>query len=421
MSRNAITIEGLSKAYRIGEREQSADTLVAAAVQWLRRPLENLRRLTDLSTFGESGSADNLIWAVRDLSLSVREGEVLGIIGPNGAGKSTLLKILSRITHPTRGRVEIRGRVSSLLEVGTGFHPELTGRENIYMNGIMLGMKKREVDAKLDEIVAFSGFERFLDTPVKRYSSGMQVRLAFSVAAHLDPEVLIVDEVLAVGDAEFQRKCIGRMQNVAMGGRTVLFVSHNMTAVRSLCTRAIWLEQGRLVAHDDVETVIGGYLSHQSAAAGNSSEYRPDPEIGRHRQVRIARLATVGDDGRVVQVVKSRADLRFELELESRLDTNCTVAIAVRDLSNNLLTNSISDDFGETIRVKPGTNRFLVTLRNTQFKEGQYFVNASVGNKLGDEPYDAVSRALTFDVQGDGHGQFRTAALFLTDTEWEEL
>ncbi len=235
MSDIAIRVENLSKRYRIGLKEEMHDTFAASMMDFVRRPLENLRRLRRLSQFKENGhEPEDIIWALKDVSFEVKRGEVVGLIGRNGAGKSTLLKILSNITYPTSGRVQMHGRVSSLLEVGTGFHPELTGRENIYLNGTILGMTKAEIDRKLDEILDFAGVEEFIDTPVKRYSSGMKVRLAFSVAAHLEPEILVVDEVLAVGDAEFQNKCLGKMGEVAKGGRTVLFVSHNMGAIRSL-------------------------------------------------------------------------------------------------------------------------------------------------------------------------------------------
>jgi lipopolysaccharide transport system ATP-binding protein len=259
MSDFAIRVENLSKAYRIGLKEQIPDTLVGALASWMRSPLRNFHNLRRLNTFHSNGDAEDIVWALKDVSFDVREGEVVGIIGRNGAGKSTLLKILSRITDPTSGGATIRGRVSSLLEVGTGFHPELTGRENIYMNGTILGMSKREIDRKFDEIVAFSGVEKFLDTPIKRYSSGMKVRLAFSVAAHLEPEILIIDEVLAVGDAEFQEKCLGKMEDVARGGRTVLFVSHNMPAVEALCTRGMELDAGRLVTDGHTLDVIDHY------------------------------------------------------------------------------------------------------------------------------------------------------------------
>ncbi|MBC7238149.1 MAG: ABC transporter ATP-binding protein, partial [Chloroflexi bacterium] len=229
----AIRVEQLSKRYRIGARQQTFNRLSEQVMHTLGAPLRRLRRL------GQPPPPEETIWALKDISFEVRKGEVVGVIGRNGAGKSTLLKVLSRITEPTAGWAEIHGRVGSLLEVGTGFHPELTGRENIYLNGTILGMKKAEVERKFDEIVAFAEVEPFLDTPVKRYSSGMSVRLAFAVAAHLEPEILLVDEVLAVGDAEFQKKCLGKMGEVAREGRTVLFVSHNMGAVVRLCKRAL--------------------------------------------------------------------------------------------------------------------------------------------------------------------------------------
>jgi ABC-type polysaccharide/polyol phosphate transport system ATPase subunit len=228
-----IEVKGLTKKYRIGRADKKSDTMMGALLEGLKSPLRNLRQIQSLTRLNEVG--DDINWALRDVSFEVKEGEVLGIIGHNGAGKSTLLKILSQITEPSAGEVILRGRVAALLEVGTGFHPELTGRENIYMNGTILGMRKREIDRKLDEMIEFSGVEKYLDTPVKFYSSGMRVRLGFSVAAHLEPEILIIDEVLAVGDAEFQKKCLGKMEDVAGHGRTVLFVSHNMTAVQNLC------------------------------------------------------------------------------------------------------------------------------------------------------------------------------------------
>lgn len=257
MSSPVISVEHLSKAYRIGVKEEIPDTLMGAMKNVITAPWKNFKALRRLNTSTDSPIPipqspvpnppdSDTLWALRDVSFEINQGDVVGIIGRNGAGKSTLLKVLSRITEPTSGRVVIRGRVSSLLEVGTGFHPELTGRENVYMNGTILGMRKKEIDRKFNEIVEFSGVEKFLDTPTKRYSSGMQVRLAFAVAAHLEPEILIIDEVLAVGDAEFQEKCLGKMQSIASCGRTVLFVSHNLSLVRQLCNSAIVLSQGTI-------------------------------------------------------------------------------------------------------------------------------------------------------------------------------
>jgi len=260
---SVIQVSNLSKAYRIGQRQERADSLVGLLRDTLTAPWRNLRRMRHPAS-AETEGEDELHWALSDVSFDVHEGEVLGVIGRNGAGKSTLLKILSRITEPTSGEVKIAGRVASLLEVGTGFHPELTGRENVYLNGTILGMRKKEIDRKFDEIADFSGVEKFLDTAVKRYSSGMKVRLAFAVAAHLDPEILIIDEVLAVGDASFQKRCIDRMSEISREGRTILFVSHNIDLVDRLCNRAIVLRGGRLQFKGDVQDAIASYMTDDS-------------------------------------------------------------------------------------------------------------------------------------------------------------
>jgi lipopolysaccharide transport system ATP-binding protein len=255
MSDTVIRVEGLGKKYTIGRERNGSDGLRHRLNDFLTAPLRRLRGLTsDLRPLTSD------FWALKDVSFEVKQGEVVGIIGRNGAGKSTLLKILSRITEPTEGRVRIRGRVASLLEVGTGFHPELTGRENVFLNGAILGMSREEIKRKFDEIVAFAEVEKFLDTPVKRYSSGMYVRLAFAVAAHLEPEILIVDEVLAVGDEAFQKKCLGKMDKVAQQGRTVFFVSHNMPSIKRLCTSVLLLSNGRLVRRGSADSVVGEYL-----------------------------------------------------------------------------------------------------------------------------------------------------------------
>jgi len=263
MSELVIKVSNLSKRYRLGLKEKQAETLVGQIGNLIKSPWQNLKRLRDMSRFGVED--ESVFWALKDINFEVKQGEVLGIIGKNGAGKSTLLKILSQITNPTSGKIEIHGRVASLLEVGTGFHPELSGRENIYMNGTILGMTRREINTKLDEIIDFSGVEKFLDTPVKFYSSGMKVRLGFSVAAHLEPEILIIDEVLAVGDFEFQKKCLGKMEDVSKNqGRTVLFVSHQMDAIKSLCPKSLLLQNGKFsdfgTTQDVIETYLGGSI-----------------------------------------------------------------------------------------------------------------------------------------------------------------
>jgi lipopolysaccharide transport system ATP-binding protein len=266
MSEDVIRIEGVGKQYRLGQ--VGTGTFSHDVSRWLRKisGKEDLYiKVGEANNPATKGNSD-LIWALKDISFNVKQGEVLGIVGKNGAGKSTLLKILSRVTTPSLGEIKVKGRIASLLEVGTGFHPELTGRENIFLNGAILGMTKNEIRSKFDEIVDFSGVERYIDTPVKRYSSGMYVRLAFAVAAHLEPEILIVDEVLAVGDAEFQKKCMGRMKAVSGEGRTVIFVSHNMTAVNSLCTECIYLKQGRVVSKGNTFKIVEEYLSTENTS-----------------------------------------------------------------------------------------------------------------------------------------------------------
>ena len=274
MSKPIIHVENLSKAYQIG---QIGTGTISKDIErfWITKvlgkedPFLKIGETNDRSKKGES----NIVWSLKDINFEINKGDAVGIIGKNGAGKSTLLKLLSRVTSPTTGEIKVKGRIASLLEVGTGFHPELSGKENIYLNGAILGMRKKEITRKLDEIIDFSGVERYIDTPVKRYSSGMYVRLAFAVAAHLESEILIVDEVLAVGDAEFQKKCLGKMGDISKGeGRTVLFVSHNMGAVKSLCTKAIVLENGELVLNSDVDTVIDGYLKNASNEASKKWE-----------------------------------------------------------------------------------------------------------------------------------------------------
>lgn len=259
MSEVAISVQGLSKRFRIGARESTSDSLVQSVWHSLKAPFINYQNLKNLTRFNQDD--ETVFWALREINFEVKRGEVLGIIGHNGAGKSTLLKILSRITEPTMGEVQLHGRVSSLLEVGTGFHPDLTGRENVFMNGTILGMTKKEIDRKFDEIVEFSGVSQYVDTPVKFYSSGMKVRLGFAVAAHLEPEILIVDEVLSVGDIGFQRKCMGKMNEVAGSGRTVLFVSHNMAAVENLCTSCLLLDHGTSNFLGPVKDAVRQYIS----------------------------------------------------------------------------------------------------------------------------------------------------------------
>ena len=311
MSQIAVRVDGLSKQYKIGGAQKTYGTLRDDLVSGLR---SIFRRNGSPVSHGKE-SAPDTFWAVKDVSFQVNEGEVLGIIGRNGAGKSTLLKMLSRITEPTCGRIEINGRVSSLLEVGTGFHGELTGRENVYLNGTILGMKGAEISRKFDEIVAFADVEQFIDTPVKHYSSGMYLRLAFSVAAHLEPEILIVDEVLAVGDVAFQKKCLGKMEGVAKQGRTIFFVSHNMPAVTRLCNRVIFLDEGRVsrdgLSHEVVKAYVNSELGTMSSREWLSPDKAPGAEVARLRAVRVR-----NEDGHSNEKMDIRKPVGVEMEYE---------------------------------------------------------------------------------------------------------
>lgn len=316
MSDIAIQVENLAKLYQLGEI--STGTLSQDLTRWwagIRGREDPYQKIGQVNNRTSGGTSD-FVWALQDISFEVKKGEILGIIGRNGAGKSTLLKILSRVTKPTTGRIRVRGRMASLLEVGTGFHPELTGRENIFLNGAILGMRREETRRKLDEIVDFAGVERYLDTPVKRYSSGMYVRLAFAVAAHLEPEILIVDEVLAVGDAEFQKKCLGKMKDVSENdGRTVLFVSHNMEAVQNLCNRGMLLAQGQLVTVGDLKSVVNQYLSNGPLAEARFKFETPAQQEG--VQGFVTELTVEDSDGNPVSEVllwdRWRVRVRFQL------------------------------------------------------------------------------------------------------------
>jgi len=303
MSRNAIEVRGISKQYRLGVG--SGDR--AYSYRSLRDMLTEL----PARIFRRQSAKPPMFWALKDVGFDVAESEVVGLIGRNGAGKSTFLKVLSRVTYPTEGRITLYGRVGSLLEVGTGFHPELTGRENIFMNGAILGMRRAEIARRFDEIVAFAEVEKFIDTPVKHYSSGMHLRLAFAVAAHLEPEILLVDEVLAVGDAAFQKKCLGKMGDVAKQGRTVIFVSHNMTALRALCSRAVWLNEGRVMEDGPASEVVDHYLQKNAASHQESRWDDPEQAPGDHRaRMHLARINTAEESAQIT------VDTPFEIEFQ---------------------------------------------------------------------------------------------------------
>ncbi len=369
MTRPIITVEGLSKRYRIGARERPAETFREAVAQTLRSPFAYLRQMARPPTDEET------LWSLREVSFEVAQGEVLGIIGQNGAGKSTLLKILARITEPTLGRARLSGRVGSLLEVGSGFHPELTGRENTYLNGVILGMRRQEVSRKLDEIVAFAEVEKFLDTPVKRYSSGMYVRLAFAVAAHLEPEILIVDEVLAVGDASFQRKCLGKMGEVAKEGRTVLFVSHNMANLTRLCNRALLLERGTLVADGAIELIIGQYMNRHSGGG----EVRRWDDLERAPGTEAVRLTDVSllddqDQPALVANVEQRLRIRLGYHvLQPGAKFRCNVSVFTREVCAFSTMQQT-----ETVHGAPGRYEAVVEIPPNFLAEADYRLTVSM-------------------------------------------
>jgi lipopolysaccharide transport system ATP-binding protein len=372
MGEVVIRAEGLGKRYHIGRREASYKTLRESLSGLALAPL---RRIKALASGEGLRRPAQTIWALRDVDLEIKKGEVLGIVGPNGAGKSTLLKILSRITEPTTGRVELKGRVGSLLEIGTGFHPELTGRENIYLNGAILGMRKGEIEGRFDEIVAFAEVDRFLDTPVKRYSSGMMVRLAFAVAAHLDPEILLVDEVLAVGDAAFQKKCLGKMEEVSHEGRTVLFVSHNMAAIRQLSTVGVLLKTGRLVEHGPIDRVCASYL-HQEEQTTHSLTDRSD-RIGNGR-LRFTDLTYKNIEGHVVTSVETMSDLVIELGIRTQEGnplSNLTIGIVFVDTMKATVLTIFSDELNADLTKLQEKGSLRVTVRNIPLRPGQYSID----------------------------------------------
>ena len=415
----AIIVEGLGKRYQVGLREAANQTFREALTGLVSSPLKRFRRLAGATT-------DDQFWAVRDVSFEVAPGEVVGIVGRNGAGKSTLLKLLSRITEPTEGRALIRGRVSSLLEVGTGFHKELTGRENMFLNAAILGMKRSELLARFDEIVEFAGIGRFLDTPIKRYSSGMKVRLAFAVAAHLEPEVLIIDEVLAVGDQEFQNRCLGKMNEVARSGRTVLFVSHNMAAVESLCSRAIMLAGGQVVADGGVGPVIAKYLAGADAETDGrrcflSDGDRPTDESTGYNGVMLRR-----EDGEVVRQFATGATVLIDLDLTlADATSQVRLGIGFDDMYGRRVFTVASHLSPDPLAIsQPGRHRVRCRIDDLPLAAGRYTL--SFGLRTDEGGRDQRDNAMSIDVyEADyfrvGTGAVQPAGVVLKRSEWMPL
>ncbi len=408
MSNTVIKVENVSKQYRLGV--VGTGTISSDLTRWWARvrgkedPFLKIGETNDRSTKGTS----DYVWALRDVNFDVKQGDVVGVIGKNGAGKSTLLKIMSQVTSPTTGQVKVKGRIASLLEVGTGFNPDLTGRDNVFLNGAILGMTKQEIKRKFDEIIDFSGVERYIDTPVKRYSSGMYVRLAFAVAAHLDPEILIVDEVLAVGDAEFQKKCLGKMKDVSGQGRTVLFVSHNMAAVKTLCTSGIILKNGSMVYSGDVESACSIYLS------GNQSgdEFKDRTDRTGNGKMRINDLYFTDAKGNKVTTLISGDFARLNMSFTRKPGEtikNLFLGITIKNEMEVVQTVIATDEMGLNLNTEKQEGVFEVELEKIMLRGGAYSITFQISDKASTmanhEILDRVESALLFNVErGDYWG-----------------
>jgi lipopolysaccharide transport system ATP-binding protein len=416
MSKPIIHVENLSKAYQIG---QIGTGTISKDIErfWITKvlgkedPFLKIGETNDRSKKGES----NIVWSLKDINFEINQGDAVGIIGKNGAGKSTLLKLLSRVTSPTAGEIKVKGRIASLLEVGTGFHPELSGKENIYLNGAILGMRKKEITRKLDEIIDFSGVERYIDTPVKRYSSGMYVRLAFAVAAHLESEILIVDEVLAVGDAEFQKKCLGKMGDISKGeGRTVLFVSHNMAAVKSLCTKGIVLENGLISFEGKINDVLSLYE--------NTNNQNVNMEFVGNKVIKKAIL------NENLQVLKYKSKFKLDVYFESNdFIKNLVLGIVIKDLNDteiiginnkHYLFDRINND--DTIKGK-----ISLIINEFSILPGKYKLDIFLGDSIND--IEIVRDAIIFNVTESFENEvlnrldFRLNKIFHENVYWEFL
>lgn len=433
MSDTVIKVENLWKQYRLGT--VGTGTLSHDLNRWWHKirgkedPYLKIIEENDRTKKGDS----EYVWALKDINFEVKRGEVLGIIGKNGAGKSTLLKILSQVTAPTKGQVKIKGRIASLLEVGTGFHPELTGRENIFLNGAILGMTKSEIRKKFDDIVDFSGVERYIDTPVKRYSSGMYVRLAFAVAAHLEPEILIVDEVLAVGDAEFQKKCLGKMKDVSGKGRTVLFVTHNMPVIRLLCNRCIYLKNGKMFYEGSTDEVVAKYLAENNFDSGNDGEIITDiPE-------NLSLYFTGEAKFKKCFIINSKEQISSRLEFLENFKVNLEL-LSIKDLENVNLSVFVVNQFGERIcmsvadekykpvSLKQGLSRISVDFMDIKLMPGNYSLSFSIAYHNTGSCIDYIESFFPFTVSKESlmhnleypwetiHGYFRPNAKWQIQT-----
>jgi lipopolysaccharide transport system ATP-binding protein len=423
-----LKAENISKQYRLGQ--VGTGTLSHDLNRWWHsvrgkeNPYLKIGETNDRSTKGTS----DYVWALQDINFEVERGEVLGIIGKNGAGKSTLLKILSKVTAPTTGSIKSRGRIASLLEVGTGFNGEMTGRENIFLNGAILGMTKKEITSKLDEIIEFSGCERYIDTPVKRYSSGMTVRLAFAVAAFLEPEILVVDEVLAVGDAEFQKKAIGKMQDISReGGRTVLFVSHNMAAVKNLCTRGLVLEHGKVKFDGNIEDAINAYMvspidtnskivfDDKTIRTGTKKIQFVSLEISNQNNINCKEFS-IGDD----------LHIRFKIKINSK-ENKSEVGIQIKDLNDMPIFHIMARDSNYELNhnIIDNEEEYIVKVKDLRLFPGKYLINIISANTTGHEIHDNIENAIGFEITDGGNYTIRplprSHGIFFLNPDWNKI
>lgn len=407
MSEVVIKAENISKQYRLGL--VGTGTVRDDLKRWsyrIRGKEDPFLKIGEVNDRTVKGNGD-YVWSLKDINFEIEQGDAVGIIGRNGAGKSTLLKILSQVTQPTTGKIYTKGRIASLLEVGTGFHPEMTGRENIYLNGAILGMRKSEINRKFDEIVDFSGVERYIDTPVKRYSSGMYVRLAFAVAAHLESEILIVDEVLAVGDAEFQKKCLGKIGDVTKGeGRTVLFVSHNMSAIKNLCNKGILLEHGKVIFTSDTESVVNHYLTNSSQVKDTSLIDRTDRKG--NGAIRVIGIDLINQKNKLVEQVISGDWLKIRLNLSTKLATidysKLFVGVALHDMEERRVVSFFSDEMGTDFTKFDDNNYIDLIVPKFNLRGGLYDLTfqLGLGSSRAEDCIDVVEKAMGIEVlQGD--------------------
>jgi lipopolysaccharide transport system ATP-binding protein len=400
MSNTIIKVENLSKSYLIGHETQGYVALRDIVTNNTKSFAKRLKHaFSGKQLMG--GQEIEEFWALKDVSFEIKKGEAVGVIGRNGAGKSTLLKLLSRITEPTKGRIELNGRVASLLEVGTGFHPELTGRENIFLNGAILGMSRAEIKSKFDEIVDFSGVENFLDTPVKRYSSGMYVRLAFAVAAHLEPEILIIDEVLAVGDAEFQKKCLGKMEEVSKSeGKTILFVSHNLSAISNLCNKAILLDRGEMIFSGNVNNTLTQYSNIQKNTAGLKNKIEQNARLT-FKEVKIISESIANSN---IFHIGDNAKIKITIEINKAIPV-LMMNVNIISAANELMAHIINEDDTIALKNLSEGNMYDVTieLKNLMFSPGVYSIDLWTGSSHNaDSIYQSSKSVATFEIiQGD--------------------